>query len=272
MKKDLVEEVTVILREVVAEVILPAFSHGVPVPGWEKSRGEIVTAVDRSAEQRITERLRDLQPSSIVLGEEACAAEPDLLNRLGDEDVWLLDPLDGTRNFAAGREPFAVMLARLQRGQAVAAWILDPLAGRTVVAEQGSGAWSGEQRLFCRRQFREPSEATAIVSDAFVPAERADWLSRLKLQLGEARPTRRCAGAEYPLLAGGALDLILYWRTLPWDHAAGTLLVTEAGGLVRQLDGSAYDPARSKPGLLCCATEELMEAVLAFGSAAPGPV
>ena len=270
MKKDLTIQVTEVLREVTEKVILPAFQHGVAVPGWEKARGEIVTAVDRAAEQHITARLKDLEPAAIVIGEEACSADPDLLAKIINEEVWLLDPLDGTRNFAAGEEPFAVMLARLKRGRPVAAWILDPLSGRMIVAEEGSGAWNGEQRLRCRRQARAAGDAVAIVSEAFVPDERAEWLNVLRPQLGEARPTRRCAGAEYPLLAGGSLDLVLYWRTLPWDHAAGTLLVTEAGGLVRHLDGTAYEPARNKPGLLSAASEELMQAILAFRPAGPG--
>jgi fructose-1,6-bisphosphatase/inositol monophosphatase family enzyme len=271
MKRDLINEVTAILREVAAEVILPNFRAGVSVPGWEKARGEIVTAIDRSAEQQVTARLAELRPSSLIIGEEACSADPGLLEHLCDEEVWLLDPLDGTRNFAAGREPFAVMLAQLRKGRPVAAWILDPLADRMVVAEEGSGTWDGEQRRCCGQQARQLSDAAAIVSDAFVPQERAEWVGEFRQQLREARPTRRCAGAEYPLIADGALDLILYWRTLPWDHAAGSLLVTEAGGTVRQLDGSAYDPSRSRPGLVSCATEELMEAVLRFGSAAARP-
>lgn len=258
-------EVTALINEVAAELILPAFQNSITLEAWEKERGEVVTAVDQEVERRISARLRKLRPSSIVIGEEACSDDPDLLARIGDEDVWLLDPLDGTRNFATGREPFAVMLAHLKGGQPVAAWILHPLPGRMIVAEQGAGAWDGEQRLRCRTEARHLSEATAIVSDAFIPADRACWLGRLRTKLGEARPTRRCAGDEYPRLADGSLDLLLYWRTLPWDHAAGTLLVREAGGCVRQLDGSDYAPARASPGLVSCATAELMDAVLSFG-------
>lgn len=262
MNSELIHKVSDILLEVSEGVILPSFQEGVATASWEKTPGEYVTRVDQLAEGRISARLGELLPGSVVVGEEACAARPQLLSHLHDEVAWLLDPLDGTRNFASGHEPFAMMLALLRQGRAVAAWILDPLTNRLIVAEDGAGAWRGEDRLRCRQQSPTLRTADAIVSDAFVQPAEQGWLAGFKAALGNVRPTRRCAGAEYPLLALGDLDLILYWRTLPWDHAAGALVVTEAGGVVRQLDGSAYDPARSKPGLVSAANEDLMKQLL----------
>ncbi|WP_114227125.1 MULTISPECIES: inositol monophosphatase family protein [Sphingomonas] len=264
MNIEVLDKVSTILREVADSVLLRDFRPGKTVDGWEKSAGEIVTKTDRLAEATISRRLRDLRPHGIVIGEEAVATRPELLSALSEPLVWLLDPLDGTRNFARGEGPFATMLCLLAHGQPVAAWILDPLTGRLVVAERGAGAWDGATRLRCRKDVRSIAEATAIVSDAFVPAPLVEWVAALRQRLGAAYPTRRCAGAEYPLLADGSRDLIVYWRTLPWDHAAGTLLVEEAGGAVRQLDGSPYRPATPRPGLVAAASEELLEAVLAF--------
>src|SRR6476469_8687175 len=117
MKSKLIEEVSAIVRQVAKAEILSHYREGFTVDGWEKAPGELVTNVDQRTEQRITAELLRLVPGSVVIGEEASAAYPSLLAALASQAAWLLDPLDGTRNFAAGRPPFAVMLALLEHGQ-----------------------------------------------------------------------------------------------------------------------------------------------------------
>ena len=113
----------------------------------EKSPGELVTIADREAEAILTERLPHLLPGSRVLGEEACSTAPHLIDSLSEGTVWLVDPLDGTGNFAAGQPDFAVMVALLSDGVTQAAWIFNPLSAQLARAELGSGAWIGDHRL-----------------------------------------------------------------------------------------------------------------------------
>jgi fructose-1,6-bisphosphatase/inositol monophosphatase family enzyme len=110
------DAVSQLMREAADTIVLPVFGRREAAPE-EKEPGEWVTVADRAAEAFLTPRLVDLLPGSVVVGEEAAAAEPSIFGRLGFAGhVWLLDPLDGTANFANGRAPFAVMAALVQDG------------------------------------------------------------------------------------------------------------------------------------------------------------
>jgi fructose-1,6-bisphosphatase/inositol monophosphatase family enzyme len=135
----------------------------------------------------------------------------------------------------------------LHDGQTVAGWVYAPTQARLAVAELGSGALINGSRI---RLPRGDEEATApgMVYTRFLPAEVA-CKTRRELVL----PTG-AASADYPAILQGTLSFVLYWRTLSWDHAAGTLLVTEAGGKAAHLDGAAYWPHLAKEGLLAAST------------------
>ena len=103
---------------------------------------DLVTAADRAAEIALTERLPELVPGSIVVGEEAVATDPSVLQRLrGAAPVWIVDPLDGTKNFAAGRGPFGTMVALVERGTLLASGIYLPESDRVFLAERGLGTY-----------------------------------------------------------------------------------------------------------------------------------
>ena len=223
-----------------------------------KDGDEVVTTVDRCVEEALGRTLPALLAGSRVIGEEACSADAGLLATLGSGRVWLVDPIDGTRNFADGRPPFALMVALLEDGCLTASWIHDPLTGRMCVAELGSGAWVDGVRL--RTDASPPmARAEGIVSRAFLPVANEAAADRLAQHVGAVHPTARCAGHEYPLVALGTMHFALYWRTLPWDHAAGTLFLREAGGSVTHLDGADYDPTSPRPGLLLAVSSVLAE-------------
>lgn len=246
----MIDAVSHVLREVSAQIVVPRFAALAPHELELKAPDEFVTIADREAEVAIGRAVTALMPGSRVIGEEACAADPGLLGHLGDGVVWLIDPIDGTANFAAGRPPFAMMVALLRDGQVVASWIYDPLNDRLAVAELGSGAWINGKRLNAERSRREIGELDGIVSGAFVPAGGEGLLDTIRSAVHSVQPTARCAGHEYPLVAAGARHFALYWRTLAWDHAPGALLLTEAGGTVTYLDGTPYRPCHSQAGLL----------------------
>ena len=108
-----IEAVTAILREVAAEEVMPRFRSLAEHEVRAKDGGELVTVADIAAERQITRRLRDLLPGSQVVGEEATAEDPGLLDTFAQEDgwIWVIDPIDGTSNFAGGRPVFALMVA-----------------------------------------------------------------------------------------------------------------------------------------------------------------
>jgi fructose-1,6-bisphosphatase/inositol monophosphatase family enzyme len=230
----------------------------------EKAPGEVVTVADREAEEIIAAGLRDLLPESTVVGEEAVAADPALLERLADAGpVWLVDPVDGTANFAAGHGPFMMMVALLRGGVTQAAWILDPSADRLATARMGAGAYVDDVPVRADEAPRgAPGELRGAVMAKFYPASLRDGIRGRARALGEVLPSQHCAGREYPDIVSGAQDFAVFWRTLPWDHAAGALFTEEAGGVVRRLDGSPYDPTdQRRRGLIAAANEAVWRQV-----------
>ena len=269
----MLDEVGALLREAAATAILPRFGRLGGSDVEEKTPGELVTVADREAEQIISAGLRRLLPGSVVVGEEAVAADADVLTRLhGTAPVWLVDPLDGTANFAAGRRPFAVMVALLRDGVTEASWILDPVADRLGVGRAGVGAYVDGVRVRTTDPAPPRANLRGAVLTRFLPTSLQVRVTAGAGGLGELLPGHHCAGQEYPDIVLGVQHFAIFWRTLPWDHAPGALLVREAGGVVRRLDGGEYDPTDEQSGLLAAANEQVWsdvyEALLA-GSVDP---
>jgi fructose-1,6-bisphosphatase/inositol monophosphatase family enzyme len=238
-----IDTVTALLNEAADTLILPRFRHLRPEDIEDKStsadRQDLVTTVDRAVEAWLSEALARLEPRATVIGEEAVAASPHLLDRLlADEPVWLIDPIDGTRNFVRAHDAFGVMVARVEAGRTTAAWILLPARGEMFVAEAGSGArLNGTSARVPAR----PLAATLAGSifTRYMPGEVRNAVSNWTAEL-ERLPDSHCAAVEYTDTLKGHKDLLIYYRLLPWDHAAPALILTEAGGEVRHLDGSPY--------------------------------
>lgn len=263
MPDPLIHPVGQLLRHAARTAVLPLFRHLAEGDVEEKAPGDVVTVADREAERIIEAGLRDLLPGSTVVGEEGAGVDPALLDRLADPGpVWLVDPVDGTANFAAGRGPFMMMVALLRDGATRAAWILDPRGGSLFTARQGRGAYVDGRRIRIDAGRPFGNGLRGVVLSQYLPTPLGEDIRRRAGSLGPLLPGHRCAGREYPDIVRGATDFVLFWRTLPWDHAAGTLFTEEAGGVVRRLDGSRYDPTdRRRSGLLAAVSEPVWQRV-----------
>ena len=137
------ENVIAIIREVAAAEIMPRFRNlGADDVAQKRSPSDLVTTADLEAERRLTAALTALSPGSAVIGEEAAEHDPAVLSALaGESPVWLIDPVDGTNNFAHDKPCFAVIVAFCLGGETVAGWIHDPIADATMWAAKGRGAW-----------------------------------------------------------------------------------------------------------------------------------
>ncbi|MER7459507.1 inositol monophosphatase family protein [Micromonospora sp. NPDC126480] len=257
MADTLLDDVGELLREAADQAVLPLFRKLDDADIAEKAPGDLVTVADRQAEELISAGLRRLRPGSVVVGEEAVADDPALLRHLRQPgDVWLVDPVDGTANFAAGRRPFALMVALLTDGQPVGAWVFDPLADTMAVALAGEGTYVDGRPVRTTVPAGAGGLRGAAMSRFLPPAAR----SRVEAggeRLGELLPGQHCAGREYLDVLTGEQQFVLFWRTLPWDHAPGTLLVRAAGGVARRFDGTDYHPADEGEGLLVAASERV---------------
>ncbi|MBP0492974.1 inositol monophosphatase family protein [Pararoseomonas indoligenes] len=251
-------EVDAVLRAASLAEILPRYRHLAAADIRTKSGPlDMVTDADEGAERMITAALQERFPGCVVVGEEACAADPALLARLADAPLaFVVDPVDGTANFAAGMAIFGCMAAAFVEGRVVAAWVHDPVGADTLMAAEGEGAWiAGEDgRRGPALHVAPPvpvSHMTGCVSYGYL---REPQKSHVAARLPRLAKTWQlgCAAQEYRLLATGHIHLSLYNRLMPWDHAPGWLIHRESGGFAAHFDGTLYIPATDRAGGLIC--------------------
>ena len=243
MQSVLLNQLGQVLRDVAQREIAPRFQQLAPSDVKSKATVEdpldLVTAADSAAEAELSLRLPELVPRSIVVGEEAVAADPSVLARLrGNSPVWVVDPLDGTKNFAAGHGPFGTMAVLVERGVLLASGIYFIDGDRMFLAERGLGAYFNGERM----PQRSPSGGV-LAGSAYVrympEALAAPLTARVAAHVQV--PGVICAAHEYTQVALGLKDYVHYYRLLPWDHAPGALIVRETGGVARHPDGRDYD-------------------------------
>ncbi|MEM7226564.1 MAG: inositol monophosphatase [Pseudomonadota bacterium] len=243
--------VTEILEQVAKDEILPKFKALQDAEVQRKNSGELVTVADVAAERAISRELTALLPGSQVVGEEGVEADPRMLEALReDAPVWLIDPIDGTGNFANGRPVFAVMVALVRAGETQAAWILDPISGDTAIAERGAGAFMAGRRLKVQPASTPEAMQGTLHAGQFASPSMHRHIKTRRDRLNTLR-TMSCAGAEYIRLVTGEMQFSFFTKMKPWDHAPGGLIHWEAGGVGMTLDRQPYAPAKThRPGLL----------------------
>lgn len=220
---------------------------------------DLVTEADLAAERAIEAGLRRQFPGCVVVGEEATAADPSLLERLAEAPLaFLVDPVDGTANYAAGLPLFGSMVATLVYGEAVASIIHDPMGDDTAFAVRGEGAWiaapDGHREDLRVAAAAPAARMTGGASWRFLPGPQRELIAR-NLPKVAASFSYRCAAHEYRLLASGHCHYLLFGRLMPWDHAPGVLLHREAGGYSAQFDGRPYSTSVTRGGLICTPDE-----------------
>ncbi len=252
-------KVVSIMRDVADTEIRPRFRGLQDGEVRRKEAGGLVTIADTESERRLAEALVDLLPGSVVLGEEAAEGNPNAYDCLnGDAPVWIVDPLDGTSNFAAGKPDYVVIVALTTGGMTRAGAILVPETGTCIVAEEGGGAWSGGRRVSPGDPGTEPSSMKGSLGRRLRERDEVKGVF-------EDLNTAGCCGIEYLRIATGELHFAHYRGLKPWDHAAGDLIVREAGGRVRHVDGSFYQPGRNhRHGLLSACDDACWKQVLAI--------
>ncbi len=276
-----VAEIDAILREAALKEILPRFRRlGDGDIRAKTSPTDLVTEADEAAERVITAGLTKALPGCLVVGEEAASADPRAHRCHGGADLAVVvDPIDGTLNYASGMPLFCVMAAVIVRGETVAAVIHDPVTGSSQMALAGLGAWCEEaDRRSSSLQVvaggRTLAEMSGMVSWKYMREPLRSTISA-RFPAAADVSSLRCCGHEYRLAASGATDFLVYGHMMPWDHAAGLLIHREAGGFAAMFDGAPYRPAARMPhGVIVApdrsAFEAIRDAFIAPGGAATG--
>ena len=233
--------------------------------GMKKDENDLVTAADTGAEAMITRGLQMAFPHALVVGEEAVAKTPDLLKGIADAELcFIIDPVDGTWNFAKGMPLFGTIIAVCRFGQPVLGLIFDPVGDDLIITDNTSpGIWqtrSGHQRRIQTAPAKPLDQLGGYLHIRMMPpADRAFMWARVGA-LGYVG-TLRCSAHEYRLLATGAMDFMLSGHLNCWDHAAGVLLCQQAGGKSAMLTGEAYNASMTSGYLLSASSEAVWDAV-----------
>jgi len=268
MTRDDVAQVITLLRDVARAEILPRFKN-LAAGDVRTKAGPLdpVTVADEAAEKALYAGLQRLFPGDDVIGEEAVAAGTATLDRLAAPGrVWVLDPIDGTANFAAELPLFGVMAALVEADEVLAGFIYDPFGDDCAYALAGQGAFlraaDGRERRLRVAPAVPVSQMVGSMSWRFMTEPmRSHVLHRLDRLA--AVTDYRCAAHQYRMLAGGHCHVQMFRKLLPWDHAAGVLLHREAGGYARRFYGSAYRPSAVGGGLLLAPDEASWQALAA---------
>jgi len=247
-----IDRVSRLIVEAADEEIMPRYDKLTAGDVREKGPGDLVTVADEAMEHRLTVQLQDLLPGSVVVGEEAAARDDTVLNRLASDDpVWIIDPVDGTANFAKAKGDFGVMVGLVAGGQGVAGWIYDPVGRRMATAEIGAGAWLNDTRLSVAPAPGDPAELSGVLLAGFYGDQELGRRVQQHRERVCALKSRRCAASEYLRIASGEMHFALFTKLMPWDHAPGVLIHGEAGGYNAYADGGSYRPDRiTAPALL----------------------
>ena len=239
LTRTVIDRVARILRDTGETLVMPAF-HGLrpedisakDTPGDPE---DVVTVTDRAVESHLVSMLAPLIPGARFIGEESACENPAVLDSLsGPMPVWVIDPIDGTKNFARGNRNFGVMVALIESGSTVASWIALPAGGDIVFAQDGAGTWINGEAVRTPRVHRPPR---GTVHDRLMPRDTARRVSQCLEGQYDRHPSSGSAATEYTAILRGDKDFVIYFRLLPWDHAPGALALVEAGGTAIHVDG-----------------------------------
>ena len=252
-----------ILRETATEIILPRFNALTTEQIKEKSGpGDLVTVADIEAEEKLSNALKQLLPGSHVVGEETTSQNPDTINFLSSDSlVWVVDPIDGTKNFTRGNHLFCIMVCLVRSSSPILAVIFDPLSDTYLSAEEGSGAWLHSTNGVSAKKLKIQESVDLNQMSGFLSLGGfKDRPTRDKMRLSASKLFKRydnlgCSGHEYIQIITNRRHFTINYRTFPWDHLPGSLIHSEAGGYQANFEGAKYDPTKLTKGLVSAPSE-----------------
>ncbi len=258
---DRIGQICNLLRRTGETELLPRFQAQIANRVVEKTSSfDVVSDADQAAEHLICNELAAMFPGALLVGEETSGNDPDAIAKLGHADIaFLIDPIDGTKNFTSGVPLFGSMIAGLLNGEIVFAAIHDPICNETSLALRGEGAWAlrADDTEIPLRVARPcaPEQMNIVAGTNFLPPHLRPVVQK-NLPNFSMNFWLRCAAHEYRIAASGHCELLVYNKLMPWDHAAGWLLHREAGGHSAHFDGTEYLPTHTTGGLICAPDRE----------------
>lgn len=258
------EAIVEAVRDVARVEIMPRFRALSPGDVETKTGPEdLVTIADTAAEAALIRRFEDILPGVAVVGEEAVEDDPAILDQLARPDPCVvIDPIDGTWNFANGLAVFGVIIAVREAGKTVMGLLYDPVCDDWMIARAGQGAHfvraDGSRVAISTRAAREPAMETGYLPLGMFDDRSKKALAPLMPAFSRVQ-SLRCSLYEYRMLAAGRVDWLIAAESKPWDHLAGQLIVEESGGAWGTVAGGPYDPTNRGQVLLATGAPERLD-------------
>lgn len=264
-----------LVRSTAKAEIMPRFRQLALDAVKEKTSGQdLVTEADLNAELALTAGIQNILPNAAIIGEEAVAEDASILEQIATAEMAvIIDPIDGTWNYAKGMATFGVIIAITVQAETVLGLLYDPVLDDWIIARKGGGTWFSKpnqppRRLQLSQDQRTPQQRIAMISPFLFPEEQRRAVAIGALDFERAH-TLRCSCHEYRMLAEGVFDFSVAGMERPgmpvalnpWDHAAGVLVVQEAGGVAKLIDGSAYSPALLEGRMFVAHSQHCLEQV-----------
>lgn len=248
-----VNKVAEIIRHVAATEVMPRFKNLAGGDVREKNPGDFVTVADEASEKALSAALSALLPGSLVVGEEAVSKDETVLKKFKEGNpVWVIDPIDGTYNFAHNRSHFGILVALVQNNETLYGWVYDAPGDRMAIAVKGKGATINGKPVRMRKSPEKISDMRGMGGGA-----QAWHFEPLKNLVGEVMNVRSSLH-DFLTLASGGADFVLHLnKVTPWDHAPTVLLAEECGAYVRIVDERIpFKPDMHKFCMLIAAEDE----------------
>ena len=230
----MLEKVITVVKEVAQQVVMPRYLR---VDRQIKSDGSFFTEADVAAQKALLYELQKIYPAA-TMGEEMTKQEQEAQWVKGKAGLWSVDPIDGTSNFLNGLPYFAISVALMEQGRSVLGVIYNPVADEMFYATKGGGAFLNGVALPIKKYVPALSSAMANVD-----LKRLDRKLAAKVAAYPPYASQRNYGAcalEWCYTAAGYFDLYLHGGQKPWDYAAGSLILEEAGGNMCGFDQDDY--------------------------------
>ena len=250
------EDIEDICFNVSQNIILPKFKNLSEDDINYKNGSDLVTAADIEAEKELKKNLLKILPTSNFIGEEEYSRNENILNFYNEDAYcWTVDPIDGTTNFANGRDKFAIMIALTFKEKILRSWIYKPLDKIMCSAIVNEGAFINNNKIITK-EVNIIEETIGSISTKYWEPGFKDKLKIFKNIFKEVN-SYRCIGFEYIDIGIGIRNFAILSKLSPWDHIPGILFVREAGGSDIDFDKNKYDFTKKNKNLIVSNSEDL---------------
>ncbi|QUX92563.1 inositol monophosphatase [Marinomonas sp. A3A] len=272
------ERLISIVRRAGQEIVMPSFRQLSAADVETKSSlTDLVTLADKASEAFITDEIQAAFPDWEIVGEEAVAEDPSTTDKIATADTCvIIDPIDGTWNYAHGSPEFGLILAVVVKGVTRFGLLYDPVNDDWIYANLGEGAFFQRTAMSEKGKHQTPAQAPLALQihpDAELNLDKLFGIMSVNSYTGQKKQDFALKASRfvrinnlpscpaYRQIALGHFNFSLTYKMLPWDHAAGVLVHTEAGGICRTLDGQEYSPTMLDGEMLAAQSEQQWQAL-----------